>query len=90
MRRRPVYSGQFLRDAKRAQKRGKDMDKLKMVMGCLLLGRPLPASCRDHPLNGRWSNHRDAHVEPDWLLIYRVDDDVVRYERTGSHAEVGS
>lgn len=60
--RQPDYSGQFKRDVKQAQKRGKDMDKLKTLLGLLIEGKPLPTTYLDHPLN--------AHIEPDWLLIY--------------------
>ncbi|TAM11553.1 MAG: type II toxin-antitoxin system YafQ family toxin [Nevskiaceae bacterium] len=86
--RRPEYSGQFKRDVRQAQRRGKPMDKLKTVLGLLIDGEPLPARCVDHPLVGRWHGFRDAHIEPDWLLIYRITGDVVRFERTGRHADL--
>ncbi|HOV19766.1 type II toxin-antitoxin system YafQ family toxin [Ottowia sp.] len=86
--RQPAYSGQFKRDVKLAQKRGKNMDKLKAVLGLLIAGQPLPATCLDHPLKGDWQGFRDAHIEPDWLLIYKIDDDTVRFERTGRHADL--
>jgi mRNA interferase YafQ len=43
----------------------------------------LPPRCKDHALKNDWSGYRDAHIEPDWLLIYRMDQDIVRFERTG-------
>jgi mRNA interferase YafQ len=86
--RRPSYSGQFKRDVKQLQKRGKDMEKLKILLRLLIEGKPLPASCLDHPLKGNWQGFRDAHIEPDWLLIYKVSGDVVRFERTGRHADL--
>lgn len=86
--RRPCYSGQFKRDVKAAQKRGKDMDKLKVLMTLLLEGGPLPAGYVDHPLKGRWRSFRDAHIEPDWLLIYKIEGDEVRFERTGRHTDL--
>ena len=49
--RQPDYSGQFKRDVKQSQKRGKDMDKLKVLLGLLINGNPLPSTCLDHPLN---------------------------------------
>lgn len=70
--RQPDYSGQFRRDVKQAQKRGKDMDKLKTLLGLLMEGVPLPANYLDHPLKGGWRRLRDAHIEPDWLLIYKI------------------
>lgn len=86
--RQPEYSGQFRRDVKQAQKRGKDMDKLKTLLGLLIEGQPLPTACHDHPLKGDWRGWRDAHIEPDWLLIYKVMGDVVRFERTGRHTDL--
>lgn len=73
---------------KQAQKRGKDMDKLKTLLGLLIEGKPLPAAYLDHPLKGGWRGFRDAHIEPDWLLIYKVTGDVVRFERTGRHSDL--
>ena len=86
--RQPVYSGQFKRDVKQAQKRGKDMEKLKTLLALLIGGQPLPAAYRDHPLKGTWREFRDAHIEPDWILIYKIIDNVVRFERTGRHADL--
>jgi len=88
--RNPAYSGQFKRDVRTAQKRGKDMSKLRLLMQLLLESRPLPASYLDHPLKGRWRNCRDAHIEPYWILIYRIDGDSVRFERTGRHTDLFS
>ena len=88
--RKPAYSGQFKRDLKSAQKRGKDMEKIKTLMRLLIDEKPLPPQCRDHPLKGSWRSFRDAHIEPDWLLIYKISGDVVRCERTGRHSDVFS
>ncbi len=86
--RTPVYSGQFKRDLKAAKKRGKDMRKIKHLMELLIEGQPLPAGYLDHPLKGPWKNFRDAHIEPDWILIYKIDGNTVRFERTGRHADL--
>ncbi|MBV5330460.1 MAG: type II toxin-antitoxin system YafQ family toxin [Chlorobium sp.] len=86
--RQPDYSSQFKRDVRQAQKRGKDMEKLKTLLTLLIEGNPLPATYLDHPLKGRWLNFRDAHIEPDWLLIYKINDDIVRFERTGRHTDL--
>ena len=86
--RQPDYSGQFRRDVRQTQKRGKNLDKLKTLMSLLIDGQQLPSSCRDHPLKGGWHGFRDAHIEPDWLLIYKIDGDTVRFERTGRHADL--
>ncbi len=86
--REPEYSGQFKRDVKLAEKRGKDMEKLKAPIRLLIEEKPLPASYLDHPLKGEWKGYRDLHIEPDWLLIYKIDSDTVRFERTGRHADL--
>ena len=82
------YTGQFKRDVKLAEKRGKDMGKLRHVIGLLLAGQPLPRELGDHSLKGEWSPRRDLHIEPDWVLIYRVDGDSIRFERTGTHSDL--
>ncbi|NOT68890.1 MAG: type II toxin-antitoxin system YafQ family toxin [Methylophilaceae bacterium] len=84
----PSYSGQFKRDVKLAEKRGKDLNKLREVINLLLADEPLPRELCDHPLKGDWKPRRDLHIEPDWLLIYQVDDEHIRLERTGSHADL--
>jgi len=53
-----------------------------------MVGEPLPAIYLDHPLRGGWRGFRDAHIEPDWLLIYKITGDVVRFERTGRHTDL--
>lgn len=82
------YSGQFKRDLKRARKRGKNMDKIKRVMALLIDDAKLPENLHDHALKGNWDYCRDLHIEPDWLLIYRLGNDTLRFERTGSHADL--
>jgi mRNA interferase YafQ len=83
-----VRSGQFRRDVKRLKRRGKDVSKLREVILLLLAGAPLPDRYRDHPLRGNWKGYRDVHLEPDWLLIYRVAGDELHLVRTGSHADL--
>ncbi|CAE6871202.1 mRNA interferase toxin YafQ [Paraburkholderia aspalathi] len=84
----PVLSGAFRRDVRRAEKRGKDMAKLRALLQLLLEQTPLPDRYQDHPLKGPWAGYRDAHLEPDWLLIYRTVDDELRLARTGTHADL--
>ena len=64
------------------------MSKLKTLLGLLIEGKPLPANYLDHPLKGSWKGFRDAHIEPDWLLIYKIIGGVVRFERTGRHVDL--
>lgn len=84
----PTFAGQFKRDVRKAEKRGKDLSKLRTLLGLLLEEKPLPERYRDHSLKGDWAGFRDAHIEPDWLLIYRVADDELQLARTGTHADL--
>ena len=83
-----IYTGQFKRDVKRVEKRGKEMDKLREVVRLLLADAPLPRELADHPLKGEWKPSRDLHIEPDWLLIYCIEGNAVRFERTGTHTDI--
>ncbi len=79
---------QFRKDVKRMRKRGKDLEKIKAVIDLLVAGEPLPAKNRDHKLEGNWIGRRDCHVEPDWILIYKLTEDELLLERTGTHADL--
>lgn len=86
---RNVISGPFFkRDVKRMQKRGKDMAKLRELILLLEQERALPPRYRDHPLSGDWKHHRDSHIDPDWLLIYKIDGDDLYLVRTATHADL--
>jgi len=78
----------FERGLRRVEKQGKDLDKLENVVTLLQTQQPPPHRCRPHPLRGNWSRHWDCHVEPDWLLLYRVTDTELILVRSGSHAEL--
>jgi mRNA interferase YafQ len=86
--RNPIYGAQFRRDVRLAQKRGKDMAKLREVILLLIEGNTLPARYKDHPLSGDWKHYRDCHIEPDWLLIYKIDGGYVHFVRTGTHSDL--
>ena len=81
-------TNRFLRDVKLATKRGNDLDMLETVVDLLQARKPLPVKNRDHNLSGNWHQHRECHIEPDWLLIYRIDEDFLFLERTGTHADL--
>ena len=83
-----IRSGQFKRDVKLAEKRRKDLSKLRELILLLVEEKPLPARFRDHALTGEWKSFRDAHIEPDWLLLYTVDGDDLHLVRTGTHADL--
>jgi mRNA interferase YafQ len=82
------YTTQFKRDYKRIKKQQKDLEKLKIVIDSLAMGKILSPKHRDHHLSGNWSGHRDCHIEPDWILIYRITSDSLYLERTGSHSDL--
>ena len=84
----PVRSTRFRRDARRAERRGKDLNKLEALLNLLLHRKPLPERYRDHPLRGNLRGYREAHVEPDWLVIYGVKGDELHLVRTGSHSDL--
>lgn len=64
------------------------MAKLRQVLLLLLDGEPLPERYKDHPLRGNWNAYRDLHIEPDWLLIYRISGEELHLARTGSHSDL--
>ena len=84
----PVLGTRFRRDVKRLEKRGRDLSKLRSLIAMLVSGDPLPARFLDHPLSGDWKQHRDCHIEPDWLLLYKIDGNELYLIRTGSHADL--
>jgi len=84
----PVQSTQFKKDVKKARKRGKNLGKLKALLSLLIQQTPLPEAYQDHPLRGNWKGCRDAHIEPDWLLLYRVNGEELQLARTGTHADL--
>ncbi len=86
--RNAVRGAQFRRDVKLAQKRGKDMAKLRELILLLIEGGPLPPRYKDHPLAGEWKDFRECHIEPDWLLIYKIDGDDLHLVRTGGHSDL--
>ena len=88
MQRRLITSAQFRRDAKRIKKQGLDTSELLAVVDLLIEGKPIPEEMDDHPLKGSLEGFRDLHIHSDWLLIYKISDDSLLLQRTGSHAEV--
>ena len=78
----------FKRDFKRVLKRGKDTKKLKNIILKLVNQEELPEKLKDHLLVGNYQGARECHIEPDWLLIYRVFENGIRLERTGSHSDI--
>ncbi len=83
-------TSQFKKDYKLAIRHGLDIGLLDNVIKMLAMGEVLPEKNLDHALSGNWRGHRECHVQPDWLLIYRYDEDVLvlTLTRTGTHSDL--
>ena len=86
----PEYYGSFKKDYKLLKKQNKDISKLDEVMGLLLNEQPLLPKHKNHLLHGNYKDWWECHIEPDWLLIYRIDKkrQKVIFYRTGTHSEL--
>ncbi|WP_294177371.1 type II toxin-antitoxin system YafQ family toxin [uncultured Selenomonas sp.] len=84
------YTRAFRRGYKRAKKRGLDLSLLGEIVEMLRCGKKLPKKYADHCLSGDFSQCRECHIQPDWLLVYRIDDDILTLTLmdTGTHAEL--
>ena len=82
----------FKKDFKLAMKRGLNIELLENIIALLSMGESLPEKNKDHALTGNWVGHRECHILPDWLLIYRMEDDVLvlTLARTGTHSDLFS
>ncbi len=85
-----VTTAAFKRDYKLAIKRGLKISLLEDVVAALAMGEQLPEKNRDHALTGNWEGHRECHILPDWLLIYRIEGDllILTLTRTGTHSDL--
>ena len=83
-------TSQFKKDFKLAMKRGLNIDLLEIVIATLALGEPLPDKNKDYALTGNWIGHRECHILPDWLLIYRIEEEVLilTLARSGTHSDL--
>jgi len=84
----PVYTNKFKKDFYKKIKAGKDKEKLLTAAKKLIEQQPLEGKYKDHKLKGKLKDRRECHIEPDWLLLYKIDGDRIIFERTGSHAEL--
>ena len=85
---RLLTTRRFERDLDRAKKRGKNLNKLWTVVKRLLYEQPLESLHRPHRLSGNWSGSWECHLEPDWLLIWTQEADVLVLTRTGTHSDL--
>lgn len=86
----PVTTNKFDKDLKRAKRRGKNLSKIRNIMELLIADQPLPAKNNDHLLIGDYVQRRECHIEPDWLLIYKINqgEAEIIFERTGTHSDL--
>ena len=84
------FNNKFKKSYKLMIKRGKDISLLDYVVNTLMSGKQLSEKYRDHELTGTWKGYRECHIEPDWLLIYKVYSDrlVLELIRTGTHSDL--
>ena len=84
------YSNKFKKDFKAIVRRGYDITLFEDVVGLLREGKTLPENYCDHSLKGEYMGHRECHISPDWLLIYKVENDMITLSltRMGTHSDL--
>lgn len=85
-----IRSNRFVKDLKLALKRGYNLEELSKVVEMLASRIKLPSKYKDHALCGEYTNFRECHIKPDWLLIYHIDDEELELLlfRTGTHSDL--
>ncbi len=85
-----IWTNQFKKDYKLAMKRHLDIKLLDDIVRKLVACEPLPEKNKDHALTGDWTGHRECHIQPDWLLVYRIEKDllILTLSRTGTHSDL--
>ncbi len=84
----PVYTKKFEKDLAKSRKRGNDLDKIKAVIKALINQETLNPRYRNHKLRGNYQDRWECHIEPDWLLVYKIEEDHIIFERTGTHSDL--
>ena len=84
----PSYTNQFQKDLKLMLRRGKPVEKFKEVTNRLIAQLVLDARLRNHKLSGNYKDRWECHLEPDWLLIYKLSGNEIIFERTGTHSDL--
>ncbi|MBR1753418.1 type II toxin-antitoxin system YafQ family toxin [bacterium] len=84
------YTKKIKKDIKLLEKRKYNFDKLSTVIDILATEKPLPEKYKDHALIGNYKGYRECHIEPDWLLIYKIENDILTLvlSRTGTHGDL--
>ena len=85
-----VWTNQFKKDYKLAIKQNLNIDLLDDIIRKLAKCEQLPPKNKDHPLTGDWIGHRECHIQSDWLLVYRIEEDllILTLSRTGTHSNL--
>jgi len=83
-----ILTAKFKQDVERQKRRGKNTAKLRAIIEALCNRRSLELKQKDHALTGDWKGWRDCHVEPDWVLIYKQEDNKLILGRTGTHSDL--
>ena len=85
-----IWTNQFKKDYKRAIRRKKNINLLDDIIRKLSRNETLPDKNKDHALSGNWSGYRECHIQPDWLLVYCIENDilVLTLSRTGTHSDI--
>jgi mRNA interferase YafQ len=84
----PVYTKQFEKDVKLCKRRNKDFEKFKIIVRDLIVRKSLDPIHHDHHLLGSYVGRRECHIESDWLLIYKIDELQIIFERMGTHTDL--
>jgi mRNA interferase YafQ len=84
----PIYTNAFKKEIKIAKKRSLDTEVLKFVLTEIIEERELDPKFKNHKLSGNWKGRFECHLAPDWLLIYKIENQTVTFERTGTHADL--
>jgi mRNA interferase YafQ len=84
----PSFTTQFKRDLKLMERRGKDTDKFKTAATLLIEQKALAPSYKNHKLSGNYAGRWECHLEPNWLLVYKLSATEIVFERTGTHADL--
>lgn len=85
---KPVYTKQFDKDVKISLKRNKDIIKLKEIIKKLINQEILDEKYHFHKLKGNFKDRMECHIEPDWLLIFKIEEYTIIFERTGTHSDL--
>ncbi|MEW6088164.1 MAG: type II toxin-antitoxin system YafQ family toxin [bacterium] len=85
---KPAYTKQFQKDLEKARKRSKNIEKIKAVIVQLTHEKPLDKKYKNHKLIGNYKDRQECHIEPDWLLIYKITKEEIVFERTGTHSDL--